>query len=311
MARLIDQVFGHEVIKESLIKMTAEKKFFNSVIFSGPEGIGKKKLAMALLQEINCEKKLACGECQNCQKMASSADVFLRLIEPQGDKIKIEQIRDVIDFLSLKAWVPHRFVIVNGIEKITAQAANALLKSVEEPPEGVHFIFIAANLSQVLSTIRSRSQVVQFSALSRQTLQSIVAHLDTWQAQWSFGRVSLAEKICQEEWQEVRKAAINFLHSPQHAKVQEAMGRLFTESEKIEFIIHCWMTYIRDAWQVSAGDRNGLYNADIVAFVEKFSQRQGMSELYDSLMQIREDVLGNVDKHLILDNFAIRLAGGY
>jgi DNA polymerase-3 subunit delta' len=307
MARLIEGIHGHEALKESLLKMTAKKKFFNAVLFSGPEGIGKKKMAMALLQEINCEQPRACGECTNCQKIAGSADVFLHKIEPQGDKIKIEQIREAIQFLTLKTWVAHRFVIVDGVEKITAQAANALLKSVEEPPEGAHFIFITANLSQVLPTIRSRCQIVQFSALSREELTRIVPGLETWQAQWSFGRVSLAEKIRQEEWQEVRKAAINFLHSPQNSKVVEVLARQFSDHDKIDFVIHCWMTYVRDAWMVQSGDRAALYNADILPFVEKFAQHGGLPELYDILMQIRSDVLGNVDKNLLLDNFALGL----
>jgi DNA polymerase-3 subunit delta' len=304
MARLIDDVYGHSDVKASLLKMTAEKRFFNAVIFAGPEGVGKKKLAVALLQELSCEKAQACGECVNCQKIAGAADVFLHKIEPQGDKIKIEQIRDAIQFLTLKSWVRHRFVIVDGVEKITLQAANALLKSVEEPPEGVHFIFITSNLSQVLPTIRSRCQIVQFAALPREELTRILPHLEVWQSQWSFGRVSLAQKIREEEWQEVRKAAINFLHSPQNAKVHEVLARLFSDATKIEFIIHCWMTYVRDAWMVREGDRQALYNADILPFVEKFAQRGGLPELYDTLMQIRGDVLGNVDKNLILDNFA-------
>lgn len=307
MARLIEQVFGHDGSKQSLLKMTEKKKFFNAVLFAGPEGIGKKKLAMALLQEINCQKPRACGECENCLKISGAADVFLHLIEPQGDKIKIEQVRDAIQFLTLKTWVAHRFVIVNGVEKITTQAANALLKSVEEPPEGAHFIFITSNLSQVMPTIRSRCQIVQFSALAREELTRIVPELETWQSQWSFGRVSLAEKIRQEEWQEVRKAAINFLHSPLNSKVQEALSRLFADSEKNEFIIHCWLTYVRDAWMVQEGDRQALYNADILPFVEKFAQGRSLPVIYDTLMQIRGDLLGNVDKNLLLDNFAIGL----
>jgi len=307
MARLMDQVVGHAGVKEHLLRLTRDKRFFSAVLFAGPEGIGKKRLARAVVQEMNCPHTPACGECANCLKIAGPADVFLHVLEAQGDKIKIEQVREAIQFLALKTWVEHRFVIVDGVEKITAQAANALLKSIEEPPEGTHFIFITANLSQVLPTIRSRCQIVQFQSLTREELTQVVPGIETWQAQWSFGRASLAGKIGQEEWLEVRKAAINFLHSPQNAKVVEAIGRLFSDHDKIEFVIHCWMTYVRDAWMVNAGDRQALYNADILPFVEKFAQRGSLPDLYDRLMQIRGDVLGNVDKNLLLDNFAYGL----
>jgi len=306
----MDQIVGHGERISELLKLTSEGRFFNAVIFSGPEGIGKKKIARALLQELNCDSQPACGVCVNCQKLAAGLtdEVFLQLISPDNDKIKIEQVRDAVQFLSLKSWVKHRFVIIDAVEKITTQAANALLKSVEEPPEGVHFIFITANLSQVLPTIRSRCQVVPFSALSREELLQLTPGLEEWQVSWSFGRNSLAQKVQLEEWMEVRKAAINFLHSPQNSKVYEGLSGYFSDAEKIEFILHCWMTYVRDAWLISSNDRQHLYNSDVLGFVEKFSQRGNLSEVGDSLAQIRGDVLGNVDKGLILDNFSMVLS---
>lgn len=310
MARLMDQIVGHGAVKEKILKMTSAKIFFGASLFAGPEGVGKKKMALAALQEINCEVSApACGACQSCLKIESGGDVFLHSIEPEGGRVKIEQVRDAIQFLALKAWVKHRFVIINGAERITVQAANALLKSVEEPPEGCHFIFITSQISQVLPTIRSRCQVVQMASLSNQDLHQIFPKISAWQVHWSFGRVSLAERIQSEEWLEVRKAAINFLHSPHHPKVVEALSPLFSDADKIDFVFHCWMTYLRDAWMVMQGDRTQIYNSDILGFVEKFSERGSITELSDMVLQMRQDVVGNVDKNLQLDNFAIALGG--
>ncbi|MBY0385668.1 AAA family ATPase [bacterium] len=308
MARLMTEIAGHEAPKAVLLAKTSRKEFFNGLILSGPEGIGKKKIARALLQELNCEKEEACGECSACLKIEKTADVFLHEIELQNDKIKIEAVRDVLQFASLKSWVKHRFVILNHVEKITAQAANALLKVLEEPPEGLHFIFITANLSQVLPTLRSRCQVIGFSPLSDEILREKVPGIEPWQVRWSFGRLSLAQKVVQEEWMTVRKSAINFLHSSQNKEIYEELQSQMTDPATAEFVMHSWMTYLRDAFLVQNGEQNSIYNQDIQQFVTQFAKQKNITTLFDEVFQFRQDLLANVDKTLLLDQFSIRLS---
>jgi DNA polymerase-3 subunit delta' len=322
MARILDQIIGHEKTKASLQALLSRQQFFSGAIFSGPEGIGKKKLALACLQELNClklteevpEKTLttgACGECENCLRIekntTSGESGFLHLIEPEKDKIKIEQIREAIQFVSLQSWVKHRFIIMDQVEKISTQGANALLKSLEEPPEGVHFIFITSSLSQVLPTIRSRCQVVGFEALHDKDLQALCPDLETWQKFWCFGRLSLANKIRQPEWLQLRQQAINFLHNSSTAAAQKELSEQFSDGEKVDFIVHCWLTYIRDAMVFAEGGRDRFYNSDIVSFIEKFSRRRNLRDLYDMIYGMRRDYLGHVDKNLIVENFSINL----
>lgn len=88
MARLISFVEGHEKQKQVLLSKISHKEFFGGLILSGPEGIGKKKLARALLQELNCEQVTACGECSACVRIEKNADVYLHEVELQNDKIK-------------------------------------------------------------------------------------------------------------------------------------------------------------------------------------------------------------------------------
>lgn len=307
MARLITVVEGHAKQKAVLLSKTARKEFFGGLILSGPEGIGKKKLARALLQELNCEQVSACGECMACLRIEKNADVYLHEVELQNDKIKIEAIRDILQFASHKSWVPHRFVILNSIEKITAQAANALLKILEEPPQGLHFVFLTANLSQVLPTIRSRCQVMGFSPLSDEILKKLVPELEPWQLSWSFGRLSLAQKIVQDEWMAIRKAAINFLHSSQNKTVYEELQSSMGDPSSAEFVIHSWMTYLRDAYLLSQGVTDSLYNQDIQSFAQKFSEQKNITRLIDDVFQLRQDWLANVDKGLLLDQLSLRL----
>jgi DNA polymerase III subunit delta' len=307
MARLMDAILGHDKQKKRIHFQVQTKKFPQGLILSGPEGIGKKKIAMAMLQELNCEQSQACGVCESCLKIEKNADVFLHSVEIQNDKIKVEAIRDILQFASLRSWVRHRFVLINQVEKITAQAANALLKTLEEPPEGVHFILLTSNLSQVLPTLRSRCQVLSFSPLSDEVLTQLLPQLEPWQVRWSFGRMSLAQKIAQESWQDIRKAAINFLHSSQNQKVYEELQSHMSDPSSAEFVIHSWMTYLRDAYLLQNGQTHSLFNQDIQNFAQKFSEKKNVEQLFDSVFQFRQDLAANVDKGLLLDQFSIQL----
>lgn len=308
MARQLKSVVGHSKRIDSLLSILQSGKLFSSAIFSGPEGVGKRKVALSLTQEANCEKGIpACGECKICLRFAVVPNESYLLIEPSGERIKIEQVREVVEYLSLRSELKNRFVIIDQAEKLTVQAANALLKSIEEPPEGVHFILITSNLSMLLPTIRSRCQVFSFSALTDKELKMVVPELLEWQSLWSFGRVSLAQKIVQEEWLDLRKTSINFLHKPNEKNVYDAIYKEFSEAQKAEYIFHTWMTYLRDALTVQEQANTPLYNKDIENFVRKFAENRKIREGIDGLFLARDDYSGNVDKNLILENLALTL----
>jgi DNA polymerase III subunit delta' len=307
MARQVDSILGHQKSIDKLMKSLASGNLFSSAIFSGPEGIGKKRVALALAQEANCKQSPACGECAECLRFSVVPNEGYLLIEPTGDKIKIEQVRDVVEYLSLRSRLKDRFIIIDQADSLTTQAANALLKSIEEPPEGVHFILITSNVAMLLPTIRSRCQIFSFTALSKKDLTEIVPNLQAWQAQWSFGRVSLAQRIVEDEWQELRKVAINFLHRPTEKEQFEALAKEFSDGGKVDYIFHTWMTYLRDAIAVREGTTGQLYNEDIQGFVKKFSEKLNMDKSVDALFSAREDYSANVDKGLILENLALVL----
>lgn len=309
MARQLDAVIGHQKRIDSLLSMLTSEKLFSSAIFAGPEGVGKKKVALGLAQEANCLKGTpACGMCASCARFSVIPNEGYMLMEPSGDRIKIEQVRDVVEYLSLRSDLKNRFIIIDQAEKLTQQAANALLKSIEEPPAGVHFILITSNLSMLLPTIRSRCQVFTFSGLNEEELLKIVPELAAWQVLWSFGRASLAQKIVQEEWLDLRKISINFLHKPNEKAVYDALYKEFTESQKAEYIFHTWMTYLRDSLTVQENASTPLYNKDIENFVRKFAENRKIREGIDALFLARDDYGGNVDKNLILENLAITLS---
>lgn len=307
MARQLDKVVGHQSQRERILAQWKSGALFSSAIFSGPEGVGKKMVALGLVQEANCSVSPACGSCESCLRSLLTPNEQYHLMEPQGDKIKIEQVREVIDYTSLRSRLKDRFVIIDQAEKLTTQAANALLKSIEEPPEGVHFILVTSNLSMLLPTLRSRCQVFSFAGLSEQDMLQVLPQLLPWQILWSFGRVSMAQKIVEVEWQDLRKTSINFLHKPNDKSIYDSLYKEFTDSAKVDYIFHTWMTYLRDALMIQGQGTMDLYNKDIENFVRSFASHQKIPQVLEALPLAREDYGGNVDKNLILENLAITL----
>lgn len=308
MARLMERILGHQEVKEHLMDLVRKDQFFNGVIFAGPEGVGKRQIALAMLQELLCESDPACGKCQSCLRVAQEEAIeFLNYLEPQSGKIKVDEIRKTLQFLALQSWAKHRFVLIDQIETITTQAANTILKSLEEPPTGVHFVFITSAPSQILPTIRSRCQVIQFGALKNEELKQLCPELEEWQVYWSMGRLSLARKIMTEEWSTLRKVALNYLHAPSNTQVSQQLQSALADKQKVDFILHCWFSYIRDAVLSSQGANSDFYNGDIVQFVQEFAKKTNLIELYDRMNKMRQDIFGNVDKGLILENFTYEL----
>lgn len=171
--------FGHQKQYKDLIFQKEKGRFPLVQIFYGPEGIGKKRVASSLIQyffctDLNQDKNLsspdlfgdtakitrqACESCASCRKILQNQHPDFFIIEALTKKIVIDQIRDIqkkIYKAPLEA--PFKFVLIDNAQQMTIQAANSLLKTLEEPPEKTYFILVSPSLFSILPTIRSRSQ---------------------------------------------------------------------------------------------------------------------------------------------------------
>jgi hypothetical protein len=179
-----------------LFNSIARNRLAPVLIFRGPEGVGKFKTALAVSQRLNCEnisQNEACGTCGSCSRIEKRTSDALLVIQPSTAQMKLEDIAPVKSFVGLALNTKTRAVIFDQFQTINVQAANSLLKLFEEPPPNTYFILLAPQLSSVLPTIRSRSQVVSFSILSLETLRSLSQEPD-WllkSADGSFKNLSL------------------------------------------------------------------------------------------------------------------------
>jgi len=196
----------------------------------GPEGVGKGLLVRTFLQRVACKTAtddvFPCGICNGCRSFLSDSHPEILEIAPEepGKEILIDRIRSVIDFLSLSHSGPARLVFIEPAESMNVNAANALLKTLEEPPEGAMLLLAAARPARLAATIRSRCQRLRIpppdSALVRQWLapmvgqglgvdEALAASLNRPMA----ARALLDDPVAIERWRQDREALGMLLES--------------------------------------------------------------------------------------------------
>jgi DNA polymerase III subunit delta' len=151
------------------------------LLLFGEEGIGKEKTAHAFAAALLCRdrgREGACGRCAECRLVASGNHPNILPIIPETHFIRIEEIRRLQEEFALKAFADRpRAALLLPADRMTLQAANALLKTLEEPPPETHLVLVAHRLSQVPPTIVSRCQKVPFAPLSRDDLAEVLRGL--------------------------------------------------------------------------------------------------------------------------------------
>lgn len=188
-------VLGQPHAIETLRRGLSRGKLHHALLFAGPEGVGKELAAFAVAQAIVCSVAPGegCGECAACHRALPAdgiplhpdvvlvarglygRDVLGRSTEEKTD-ISVDQIRRVVlDRINLTPHeAPQRIVIVRAADELSPGAANALLKTLEEPPAHTRFILLSARPGELLPTIRSRTQLIRFAALTDELVEKIL-----------------------------------------------------------------------------------------------------------------------------------------
>jgi len=172
-----DEVIGQAHVVASLKQAILKSRVHHAYLFSGPRGIGKTSLARILAKSLDCEKGPTvspCGKCISCQEISKNKS--LDVIEIDGASNRgIDEIRTLRENVKLSsAHSRYKIYIIDEVHMLTQEAFNALLKTLEEPPTHVKFIFATTHPHKVLPTILSRCQKFQFNLIS---LEEIVAKL--------------------------------------------------------------------------------------------------------------------------------------
>lgn len=210
---MFEKIVGNDKIKQSLIHSVEVNKASHSYLFTGIEGIGKKLVAIEFAKMLLCLSETKyCNHCKSCIEFDSQNNPDFLLIEPDGNSIKIEQIRYLQKKIQEKPIISTRKVyIINKADSMTSEAQNCLLKTLEEPPEYATLILVGANENAFLTTIKSRCMILPFSPLENEEIKKYLEQnygmnqisqnmLDTFQ-----GSIGKAEELKdkQEQYQQI------------------------------------------------------------------------------------------------------------
>ena len=162
------QIIGQDRQINILKNVVKRGTVAHAYLFTGIPGIGKRSTAIAMAKALNCKTTTGdfCGSCTSCKKIEHTTHPDIHWIEPEGDYIKIDQIRKMQEQISYTLYEgKHKLVILNKAERMNPQSSNCLLKTLEEPPPHTTLILLTSAPYQLLSTLRSRCQRVMFQPL--------------------------------------------------------------------------------------------------------------------------------------------------
>lgn len=191
---MFEKIVGHQTITNHLENEIRGKEVSHAYLFSGMDGIGKKKTAQEFAKALLCldKENRICDHCSVCIQIDHENYPDVKIIGPKAGEtsIKISQVREMISNLSVKPYSGNwRINIIDGAERMTPEAQNSLLKSLEEPLSYNIFILITSHPQSILPTIRSRCQNYHFQVLNHQEIEKIL------DAETEFDSQTIAEAV--------------------------------------------------------------------------------------------------------------------
>lgn len=298
-------IIGQNKAKTLLTTSFARKKLAHAYLFRGPDGVGKKRLALTMAAFINCLRPGgtdACGSCSSCRKFNAASHPDLLHIRPDGVGIKIKQIRELKHALTFPPFEARtRVVILEDVHTMRREAANSLLKTLEEPPADNLLILTADESGDLLPTIVSRCQVIPFHALpydlvaqtlcrdyelnpeSGATLAAV--------AEGSLGRAGL---LLDQEMLDLRRELIEDLVRLSPAD-PESVGLILQLAERaaglkehLGELLGMLRTWFRDLMLLAGGGPQELIGSqDLAATLATAGKRWNIPELHAKLKMIQ------------------------
>lgn len=174
------EVVGQQAISDSLRNAISTKRIANAYLFCGPRGIGKTSMARIFAKALNCEQGMRpepCGTCSHCRQITAGSD--MDVIEIDGASYtKIDDVRELQEGIGRSAYAARKKVyIIDEVHMLSASAFNALLKTIEEPPPHVVFVFATTTPEKIPETILSRCQRFDFQRIAPEDIKQRLEHI--------------------------------------------------------------------------------------------------------------------------------------
>lgn len=314
------QVIGHEGPVKILKNILKENRMGASFLFYGPSGVGKAFAARQFAKAMNCQSHdgESCDNCNSCKRIDKSEfpDLHWLDLASGSENIKIEQIRSMRQDMNLRPFqAAHKIFIINDCHNMKQEAANCLLKVLEEPAQDAIVILITSKLNLLLPTIVSRCQKIKFSVLCRGQAQEILENsyklnkdYSRYLAYYFDGRLGEAINLSKENLLEQRDNILNkFLYnfdSLYLAGVFEDKG----EARKSLAILAAWFRDIM--YSKFKINRECFINQDRAEDIIRESARYTDDELmsvFGSLSKSLEYLQKNINTKLLIEELRLRI----
>jgi len=166
-------IIGHEKQLEMLEADIESGNLAHSYLLCGPSHVGKYTVAKKLAYILQCPNNF-CGNCPTCTQIRKGSHIDVMEFPNNHESLKIEQVREIIGRAMMSSQSKYKIIILQTIDRMTPEAANCFLKTLEEPPEGTVFIMTTSHIREILPTIVSRSRTVRFHSFSVEYLVKIL-----------------------------------------------------------------------------------------------------------------------------------------
>jgi DNA polymerase-3 subunit delta' len=342
-----DSIVDQESVVRRLSKINRKGNIPHALLFTGLDGVGKRKTAKVFAMACNCmcsnrmpygsdNEKTAppaeamraafpCGECRACRKIDAELHPDIIFIQPQKGTIKISQIRDLCHMLAMKPYeAKQRVVIITEAHAMNPEAGNALLKLLEEPPGRTLLILTAPHSRNILPTIISRCQHVRFKPISQQTLSSFLIDEYGFRSEeakilsaLANGSMTKARSLVETGWISQRDWILSVLGYQK--KDDTGVGnvdlslafseRIARQKDNIPDVLDIFMAWFRDLMIYPLAPEK-IINKDLMDHIHSISRHTNTSSVlskFETVLKAREMIDGNANPRLTLDVMMTRL----
>ena len=316
-----EDIIGQEQIREHLQNAIATKKVSHAYIINGERFSGKEFIAGIFAMTLQCEKQGTdpCMECHSCkQAVTGNQPDIIRVTHEKPNSIGVDDVRTQINAdVAIKPYSsPYKIYIVNEAEKMTPQAQNALLKTLEEPPEYAVILLLTTNLNSLLPTIQSRCVVLNMKPVADSLIRDYLMkeiQVPDYKAQvctaFARGNVGKAKLLAtSEEFDQIREEAITLLKYIQDMDLYEVMAAIKKISDyklDVNDYLDIMTIWYRDVLLFKAtNDANHLVFRDEVQNIRRRADKstyEGIELIIEALQTAKNRLNANVNFELTME----------
>lgn len=326
------KLIGNDRNKQILQRLLGSGRISATLIFAGPDGVGKRQFALTLAKAANCQKASgnsfatdSCDECAVCRRIDENGYGDVTVIQPDGQYIKIAQARELAEEVYYRPREGRqRFFIIDEADRLRDEAANCLLKTLEEPPSTSTLVLLTSRPNSLLQTIRSRAQRISFAPLPLAEMEKYQAEkyphpaADTaLLARVSEGRIGQATAFDLSVYRQERRTLMELLELMAKGqdrfrllKAAEYIGK--KERDEFEKELDLLISILRDVFLLSGGaSQDQIVNVDVADRLQQLAAKIGLSRVAlwsEKISEVRKGLRVNINRQIAMEAALLGLA---